>query len=219
MDKTTSLLDRMRLEARMYLAKGVKPPQQNYLPNMTLHPISGWNAAGVTPTNAVNPAQQELFYDYQYSPEYTVGHEMDHVLKNRAGYGSTHPIEDMLAKASAGGYVLKDVEFRKKLKALIEKRKEDIFNKYPSARGAEPFNRPHEAPMTELMAEMNAIEDKYRVDLRKDEIFKELFSDPVFNEAYNASTGYRRTRYDKNDLPPYQMREEGFWSRLRNALK
>lgn len=139
-------------------------------------------------------------------------HELDHILANRTKPDdSYHPLYDMLGEFQAS-------KLLNNLRNTIEKNKEKIIKKYPGIETVDYIHNPHKAPLSELMATLNSVEDNYKVDLLKDPLINEAFSTRNLKDAYRASTGYRRTRMDANDPSPYTM-DKGFWMRLLDSFR
>lgn len=123
-------------------------------------------------------------------------HELDHLLNHRASPGAGPQIYNLLVDP---------MNFKARLADLLVRRKEDIEKKFPAWRGSDYLFDPKNAQFGEIFSDLQAIQDTYKVDLTKDEIFKELFTDKKDVEGFNAASGYRRTRFDKHDLPPYTI--------------
>ena len=204
--------DKLKLISDLISLRGVPKPEynRNYVPGLKTHPIEGLNVAGVTPNPKRIPAMDEVFYDWKNNPTGNIHHEVDHILQQRSGYKD--PMLELL-----GPQVY--TEFEVKLKDTLKRNKEALAKKYPKVfSNSAYFANPSGIPVTELMAELNAVEDTYKVDLLKDDLLKDVFFNRNVADAYKASTGYRRTRMDARDPRPYSM-DKGFWQRLLDHFR
>lgn len=196
-----------------------------YLPGIKEYSVQTMGGAGVTPNTY--PPQDIMFllrdYDRKIKGSQTPRdlkywhtrkkdtqyHELDHILANRSGTKYVHPIVDILGPNIA-------TVLENRLNETIKKNKNDIFKEFPEIASTAYFHR--SAPIDELMASLNSLEDTYKIDVTKHPLFKDAFYSKNAVDAYRASSGYRRTRMDAKDPSPYTM-DKGFWMRLLDSLR
>lgn len=149
--------------------------------------------------------QIELYSGLLGTPRtFSGNHELGHVLENRNnGVGVRKDLWMDLVPQEKLGAVQSGV------KNYLDSIKERIVEKYPGTIESGYLRNPKSFTTKELLLELQAIEDTYNVDLFKDPLFAPLFGDKTIRDMYSAMSGYRRTRMDARDLPPYTVTNGG----------
>jgi hypothetical protein len=128
-------------------------------------------------------------------------HEMDHVYTGRnapdEGY-ERHPLYEVDNVAASW--------LRADLITNLIRKKEELAKKYPELAESGYFKDPKGVSLTEIMADLNAVQDMYGVDLTKDPLFFDTFKSTKNREFFDAASGNRRTRLDARDPIPFDPR-------------
>lgn len=179
-------------------------------------------ALGGTPIPKLNPDMDQMLYhqglDTQKDlpPEakaYTQNHELHHILDNRGGYHGHHPMFDIVGDIPA-------IKWGNQLRQHIKNNQKKIIDTFPATAYSGYIEDPSKGDLSELMAELGAIEQTYNVDVTNHPLFKDLFKDPLFKEAFRSTTGFRKTRMDARDPSPNKPTQTpNLLERLYGVLK